>query len=74
MTAMPLTRPQQRVLDAVEAIGADGWPVTVREVCDWVGLASPSTAHSHLCTLEQRGLLVKHPRNPQGGWRCPPRP
>ena len=40
---------RQRILDYVTAFTREnGYPPTVREICDAVGLRSPSTVHSHL--------------------------
>jgi repressor LexA len=42
-----------------------GYPPSVREIGDAVGLTSPSTVHSHLSTLERRGYLRKDPTKPR---------
>jgi len=34
-----------------------GYPPSIREICDHVGLKSTSTVHSHLETLEERGYI-----------------
>lgn len=39
-----------------------GYPPTVREICDAVGLSSPATVHTHLKTMEAKGLIRKDPK------------
>ena len=57
-----LTKRQQAVLDSIErCIQMKGYGPTVREVCADLGLASPSTVHVHLKTLEQKGYIVRDP-------------
>lgn len=44
-----LTRMQQRIYDYIaETIREQGYPPSVREIGDAVGLKSPSTVHFHL--------------------------
>src|SRR5664280_1835566 len=42
-----------------------GYPPTVREIGQAVGLASPSTVHAHLANLERAGLLKRDPTKPR---------
>jgi len=42
-----------------------GYPPTVREIGEAVGLASPSTVHAHLANLERAGLLHRDPTKPR---------
>ncbi len=42
-----------------------GYPPSVREICDAVGLKSTSTVHSHLSQLEKRGLIHRDPTKPR---------
>ena len=42
-----------------------GYPPTVREIGEHVGLASPSTVHAHLATLERVGLIKRDPTKPR---------
>jgi repressor LexA len=42
-----------------------GYPPTVREIGEAVGLASPSTVHAHLANLERAGLLKRDPTKPR---------
>ena len=63
---MALTKRQQQVLDVVEQyIEENGYPPTVREIGDAVGLASPSTVHAHLKALEQSGALRRDATKPR---------
>lgn len=57
-----LTAPQQRVLDFVRAfIEEKGYPPSVREIGDGVGMASSSTVHGHLSRLEEKGYIRRDP-------------
>lgn len=50
---------QQQILEFIQAqIKSQGFPPTVREICNAVGLSSPSTVHGYLKRLEKRGLLA----------------
>ena len=42
-----------------------GYPPTVREIGEKVGLASPSTVHAHLANLERAGYLRRDPTKPR---------
>ena len=42
-----------------------GYPPTVREIGEAVGLASPSTVHAHLANLERAGFLRRDPTKPR---------
>jgi len=60
--AKPLTAKQQMILDFLKAqIRQNGYPPTVREICDAVGLSSTSTVHAHLETLERKGFIRRSP-------------
>jgi repressor LexA len=57
-----LTVKQQMILDFLKAeIRKNGYPPTVREICEAVGLSSTSTVHSHLETLERKGHIRRSP-------------
>lgn len=57
---------QQRILDFIEQeIAQKGYPPSVREIGDAVGLKSTSTVHGHLCRLEARGLLRRDAMKPR---------
>src|SRR5437867_9680184 len=61
-----LTGRQQEIWDfLVEYVDRHGYPPTVREIGDAVGLASPSTVHAHLANLERAGLLKRDPTKPR---------
>ena len=61
-----LTPRQQQIWDfVVEYVDTHGYPPTVREIGDAVGLASPSTVHAHLANLERAGLLRRDPTKPR---------
>ena len=49
----------------VEYADRQGYPPTVREIGEAVGLASPSTVHAHLANLERAGLLRRDPTKPR---------
>lgn len=57
-----ITKKQALVLESIySAIKANGYPPTVREIANTVGLASTSTVHGHLERLEKNGYIVKNP-------------
>jgi repressor LexA len=61
-----LTGRQQEIWDfLVEYVDQHGYPPTVREIGEAVGLASPSTVHAHLANLERAGLLRRDPTKPR---------
>jgi repressor LexA len=61
-----LTGRQQEIWDfLVEYVDGHGYPPTVREIGEKVGLASPSTVHAHLANLERAGLLKRDPTKPR---------
>jgi repressor LexA len=59
---MLTTRQQEIWQFLAEYVDAHGYPPTVREIGDAVGLASPSTVHAH---LERAGLLKRDPTKPR---------
>src|SRR5688500_13014949 len=60
-----LSLKQRAILDfIVEAVETRGFPPAVREICEAVGLSSPSTVHAHLGSLEDRGYIRRDPTNP----------
>jgi repressor LexA len=66
MTDTDLTPRQRQVLETIEAHMRDrGYPPSVREIGDAVGLNSPSTVHSHLATLQRLGYLRRDPTKPR---------
>jgi repressor LexA len=61
-----LTERQQQIWNfLVEYVDRHGYPPTVREIGERVGLASPSTVHAHLANLERAGLLRRDPTKPR---------
>jgi repressor LexA len=61
-----LTARQQEIWNfLVEYVDRHGYPPTVREIGEHVGLASPSTVHAHLANLERAGLLRRDPTKPR---------
>jgi repressor LexA len=61
-----LTQRQQEIWQfLVEYVNSHGYPPTVREIGEAVGLASPSTVHAHLANLERAGLLRRDPTKPR---------
>jgi repressor LexA len=61
-----LTGRQQEIWTfLVDYVDRRGYPPTVREIGEAVGLASPSTVHAHLANLERAGLLRRDPTKPR---------
>ena len=61
-----LTARQQEIWGfLVDYVDRHGYPPTVREIGEAVGLASPSTVHAHLANLERNGLLKRDPTKPR---------
>ncbi len=57
---------QRDILDVIEQqMRERGYPPSVREIGDAVGLTSPSTVHSHLNTLQRLGYLRRDPTKPR---------
>ena len=66
MTTNQLTSRQLQVLECIEASMRDrGYPPSVREIGDAVGLTSPSSVHAHLSTLQRLGYLRRDPTKPR---------
>lgn len=58
---------QQQILNFIEKqVMQKGFPPTVREICDAVGLASPATVHGYLSRLEKNGLIIKDAGSSRG--------
>ncbi|MCL1631802.1 transcriptional repressor LexA [Sporolactobacillus sp. CPB3-1] len=63
---MKLSNRQQSILDFIKhEVALKGYPPSVREICDAVGLASSSTVHGHLERLEKKGLIRRDPTKPR---------
>lgn len=66
MPKKPLTDRQRAILDFIEAETIErGYPPSVREIGQAVGLTSPSTVHNHLATLQRNGFLHRDPTKPR---------
>ncbi len=64
--APKISNRQRDILDFIEQQMRDrGFPPSVREIGDAVGLTSPSTVHSHLNTLQRHGYLRRDPSKPR---------
>ncbi|MEK4030078.1 MULTISPECIES: transcriptional repressor LexA [Bacillaceae] len=61
-----LSKRQQDILDFIKLeVKAKGYPPSVREIGEAVGLASSSTVHGHLSRLESKGLIRRDPTKPR---------
>jgi repressor LexA len=61
-----ITTRQQRILDFIaDTVRDRGYPPTVREIGEAVGLTSSSSVHAQLANLERMGLLHKDPTKPR---------
>ena len=61
-----LTARQREVLEIIERhMQLRGYPPSVREIGEAVGLTSPSTVHAHLAALQKRGYLYRDPTKPR---------
>jgi repressor LexA len=66
MTEHRLTDRQREVLEIIDqSMRERGYPPSVREIGESVGLTSPSTVHSHLNTLQRLGFLRRDPTKPR---------
>src|SRR5690242_9824600 len=73
-TFVPVPRPGDEMLTGrqqeiwkflTDYVDEHGYPPTVREIGQAVGLASPSTVHAHLANLERAGLIKRDPTKPR---------
>ncbi len=61
-----LTPRQRKVLEFIdEQVRARGYPPSVREIGEAVGLSSSSTVHAHLAALQDKGYLRRDPTKPR---------
>jgi len=61
-----LSKRQQDILDFIkQEVKTKGYPPSVREIGEAVGLASSSTVHGHLARLEAKGLIRRDPTKPR---------
>lgn len=64
--AAGLTPRQRRVLEVIrEAVERRGYPPSVREIGEAVGLTSPSSVHHQLATLQKKGFLRRDANRPR---------
>lgn len=62
----PLTSRQEAILDFIRKnLQEKGYPPSVREIGEAVGLASSSTVHGHLERLQQKGYIRRDPTKPR---------
>lgn len=61
-----ISKRQQDILDFIkDEVKSKGYPPSVREIGEAVGLASSSTVHGHLARLESKGLIRWDPTKPR---------
>lgn len=61
-----LSNRQQAILEFIKTeVREKGYPPSVREIGEAVGLASSSTVHGHLDRLEKKGLIRRDPTKPR---------
>ncbi len=61
-----LSKRQQDILEFIKKeVKLKGYPPSVREIGEAVGLASSSTVHGHLSRLESKGLIRRDPTKPR---------
>lgn len=61
-----LSKRQQMILDYIKSeVEQKGYPPSVREIAEAVGLASSSTVHGHLARIESKGYIRRDPTKPR---------
>ncbi|SMO43470.1 repressor LexA [Melghirimyces algeriensis] len=66
MLTAKLSPRQQAILDYIkQEVKQKGYPPSVREIGEAVGLASSSTVHGHLARLEKKNLIRRDPTKPR---------
>src|SRR5438309_2583444 len=66
MAETQLTERHRQILDFIEEqLQTRGYPPSVREIGEAVGLTSTSTVHAHLATLQRLGYLRRDPTKPR---------
>lgn len=66
MADVQLTTRQRAILEYIEqSVTERGYPPSVREIGEAVGLTSPSTVHNHLRSLQKMGYLRRDPTKPR---------
>lgn len=65
-SAPNLTRRQLGIVDCIRtSVSEHGYPPSIREIGEAVGLTSSSTVHTHLKNLENKGVLKRNPSKPR---------
>ncbi|CAM4015671.1 transcriptional repressor LexA [Lederbergia lenta] len=63
---LKISKRQQDILDFIKLeVKSKGYPPSVREIGEAVGLASSSTVHGHLSRLESKGFIRRDPTKPR---------
>src|SRR5947207_863922 len=66
LKVVKLSKRQQDILEFIKSeVKHKGYPPSVREIGEAVGLASSSTVHGHLSRLESKGLIRRDPTKPR---------
>lgn len=66
MGEIRLSAKQQQILEYIKDVTlSKGYPPTVRDICEAVGLKSTSSVHAHLSTLERGGYIRRDPTKPR---------
>ena len=66
MTENQLTDRQRGILEFIDQnMRERGFPPSVREIAEAIGLNSPATVHTHLATLQKLGYLRRDPTTPR---------
>ena len=66
LVMVKISKRQQDILDFIKGeVKSKGYPPSVREIGEAVGLASSSTVHGHLARLESKGLIRRDPTKPR---------
>ncbi len=56
-----LTKRQEDTLNFIKSFMVEhGYPPTVREICEALGVSSPATIHAHLTSLSNKGFIKKN--------------
>lgn len=64
--SLELTSKQREILEYIESeVSKRGYPPSVREICNAVGLKSTSTVHGHLGRLENKGYIRRDSTKPR---------
>ncbi len=66
MLSTELTPRQRQILEFIKkTVRLRGYPPSVREIGEAVGLSSSSTVHGHLARLEEKGYIRRDPTKPR---------